>query len=145
MQAKFSEKMRARLRKARNQEGMTLEELADGTGFAMTTFSSVENGHDAPSPRLLEAWIRRLRLNPQWLAEGKGRIFERSRMLVMIPPSHLMSAKARARSLRDQASSLIQEAEQLEYEIRESEDYHRENGRLPEGYPSRDLGNANKK
>ncbi len=132
MQEQFSEKMRARLKSVRKEVGMTLEELADGTGFAMTTFSSVENGHDAPSPRLLAAWMRRLRLNEEWLVDGTGRKFQRPRALFMIPPNELRSSKARAGSLRDQAAFLIEQAEQLEYEIRESEDFYRDKGRLAE-------------
>ncbi|MGA3181489.1 MAG: helix-turn-helix transcriptional regulator [Verrucomicrobiota bacterium] len=132
MQELFSEKMRERLRSARKEVGMTLEELSDGTGFAMTTFSSVENGHDMPSPRLLAAWTRRLRVNEEWLVAGTGRKFQRPRALFMIPPNELKASKARASSLRDQASWLIEQAEQLEFEIRESEDYHREKSRLAE-------------
>jgi len=130
MQEQFSDKMRERLRTARKEAGLTLEELADGTGFAMTTFSSVENGHDAPSPRLLGAWIRRLRLNEEWLVAGTGRKFQRPRALFIVPPNELKSSRARAISLREHASWLIEQAEQLEYEIRASEDYHRAKGRL---------------
>ena len=133
MQELFSEKMRERLRSARKELGMTLEELADGTGFAMTTFSSVENGHDAPSPRLLAAWTRRLRLNEEWLVAGTGRKFQRPRALFMIPPNELKSSRLRASALRDQASFLIEQAEQLEYEIRECESFYRDKGRLEDG------------
>ena len=132
MQEQFSEQIRERLRGARKEAGMTLEELADGTGFAMTTFSSVENGHDVPSPRLLAAWIRRLRVNEEWLVAETGGNFQRPRALFMIPPNELKSLEARASALRDQASFLIEQAEEFEYEIRESEDYHREKGRLAE-------------
>ena len=132
MQEQFSEKMRERLRSARKEAGMTLEELADGTGFAMTTFSSVENGHDVPSPRLLAAWIRRLRINEEWLASGTGRKFQRPRALFIVPPNELKSSKARAVALREHAAWLIEQAEQLEYEIRESEHHHREKGRPTE-------------
>ena len=133
MQEQFSEKIRERLRAARQETGMTLEELADGTGFAMTTFSSVENGHDVPSPRLLEAWIRRLRLNEEWVYKGTGRKFQPARALIIIPPNELKRSKARASALRDQASFLIEQAEQLEHEIRESEAFHRGKDRSPAG------------
>jgi transcriptional regulator with XRE-family HTH domain len=144
MQELFSEKMRERLRSARKEAGMTLEELADGTGFAMTTYSSVENGHDAPSPRLLETWIRRLNLNPQWAADGTGRMFKPQRALFMIPPNELKSSKARASALRDQAAWLIEQAEQLEHEIRECEAFYRDKGR-PAEERAGETGHARKK
>jgi transcriptional regulator with XRE-family HTH domain len=128
MQETISDKMRARLKQARQELGVTLEELAEGTGFALTTFSSVENGHDAPSPRLLEAWLRRLRVNETWVRDGTGKRFQPERMLVVIPANELKRAKARAGALREQAAFLMQQAEQLEHEIRESEGYHRERG-----------------
>jgi transcriptional regulator with XRE-family HTH domain len=145
MQDIFSEKTRRRLRSARQEAGMTLEELADGTGFALTTFSSVENGHDTPSPRLLEAWIRRLRLNEEWLAEGTGRKFQPARALFIIPPNELKSSRARARSLRDQAAFLIEQAEQLEFEVRESEAYHRDKARAQDDGKSDPRGAGKRK
>ncbi len=56
----FSEAMRSELKGRRLALGLTFAQLADGTGYALTTFSGVENGNDAPSRRLLATWNSRL-------------------------------------------------------------------------------------
>jgi transcriptional regulator with XRE-family HTH domain len=68
----FSDSKRARLKQARETAGMTLAELSLKSGYAVGTLSSIENGHDAPSNRLLEALINILRINRDWLDSGEG-------------------------------------------------------------------------
>jgi transcriptional regulator with XRE-family HTH domain len=124
MQDKLSEKMK-RLKEARKQMGMTLAALADGTGFTRGTFANVESGSDLPSPRLLAAWIHRLHLSEQWVEDGTGRMFRQDRAFFMLPVNEIKPAEARAAALRDHASIMLREAEQLELVIRESKAVHK--------------------
>lgn len=128
MQEKFSENVRARLRSARKESGITLEKLADGTGFALSTFSSAENGHYTPSARLLDVWIQRLHLNKQWVLEGKGSKEEKPLSFFVLPPNDIERAKERAVALREEAVFLIQQAEKAEEIIRDSEAIHKNAG-----------------
>ena len=65
-----------RLKAAREASGMTLRELSKTTGYALTTLNSVENGHDRPSPRLLNKVRETLKMNLHYLATGEGEILE---------------------------------------------------------------------
>ena len=64
-----------RFREARHAFGCTLRELAEMTGYATTTLSSIENGHDVPSDRLVAKVVEVLDLDLRWLETGEGPIF----------------------------------------------------------------------
>jgi transcriptional regulator with XRE-family HTH domain len=61
-----------RFKLAREQQRLTLQEVALMTGYSISTISGVENGHDQPSKRLRALLIDRLGLNESWLRTGKG-------------------------------------------------------------------------
>jgi hypothetical protein len=96
-------------------------------------FSSVENGHDAPGKRLLEALTDVLRINRDWLETGKGppnvwRNTNRGgvKTYIIIPEKDIKKQKARAETLRLKAGKLIRKAEILEDMIAFSGKYHKD-------------------
>lgn len=132
MQEQTSETVYSRLREARETAGMTLAEVGEKTGYAVTTLSSVENGHDSPSSRLLEALIDVLRINREWLLTGKGppSVWRNThwgdvKTYDLIPEMEIMEQKVAAESLRLKAGELIRKAEILEERIAFSEYCHR--------------------
>ena len=127
MQQELSEKI-TRLKAARKQMGMTLAMLAEGTGFTRGTFANVESGSDTPSPRLLAVWIRRLHLSEEWVANGTGRMFRQDPGFFILPVNEIKPAEARAAALREHASIILEEAEQLELVIRQSKEIHAGHG-----------------
>lgn len=121
MQHKYSDTEIQRLREARLAAGLTLEQLAELTGYALTTLSSVENGHDQPSARLVSTIVQNLNLNPDWIKTGRGEMISSTRRPAKA--SFLPSEKTvgryeqRAKRLRDMAAALNAEAAELESEI----------------------------
>ena len=117
---KNTENITSRLKRAREVAGVTLDELAKRTGYALTTLSGVENGHDRPSRRLVEKWIEALQLEKGWVESGTGEVFlKRPASPGSIAATSALAAplRARIRKARQQAATLLQELEQLEGEI----------------------------
>jgi transcriptional regulator with XRE-family HTH domain len=62
-----------RLKRARKDRGLTQEELAKLSGVAQTTISDLEKGESkSPVGTNLVALAQSLKVNPDWLATGKG-------------------------------------------------------------------------
>lgn len=75
MQEKSSKLEIQRLRDARKKAHLTLTQLANLSGYAVSTISSVENGHYKPSTRFRAKIIEVLHLNPDWLKTGNDPVF----------------------------------------------------------------------
>jgi transcriptional regulator with XRE-family HTH domain len=120
MQQQSSESVIRRLKHARERSGVTLGQLAEKTGYALTTLSGVENGHDYPSNRLLSRWVEALELNELWVKSGHGEMFRAQRTEVS-PSSRAQDLaaplRARIRKARQQAAQLVQELEQIEDQL----------------------------
>ena len=119
MQYNLLASISSRLRQAREQAGVTLAQLAERMGYAVTTLSGVENGHDHASKRLLSRWIQALAINESWLTTGKGDIFAMpAPKQIREQPSDL-AAPIRFRILkaRQHATDLLQELDQIESEL----------------------------
>jgi transcriptional regulator with XRE-family HTH domain len=114
----ISDSVIQRLRQARAQAGVTLTQIAEITGYAITTLSSVENGHDQPSKRLLDKWTQALSINKSWLASGEGEPFEAKDPCPVVAPKDLAApTRSRIRHAREQAAELLRELELLENEF----------------------------
>jgi len=111
-----------RLKHAREEAGLTLAELASAIGYAQTTLSSVENGHDQPSRRLLTKWIEALQINEAWLKTGQGEPFEPTDTRKTRVSGHELVAPIRFRigRVREHATELLRELDQLEQDLRHS-------------------------
>ena len=66
-----------RLKAARNELGITLQELADRIDYSTATISNAENGNDKPGRRLVLRIVEELGLNEDWLRTGNGGMFTR--------------------------------------------------------------------
>ena len=113
------ESISERLKAAREQAGVTLTQLAERTGYAITTLSGVENGHDQPSKRLLSRWIEALAINESWLKTGQGEVFAgavpkqvRAQRSDLAAPIRFRIQKA-----RQQATDLLKELDQIEQNL----------------------------
>ena len=108
-----------RLRQAREQSGVTLAQLAERTGYALTTLSGVENGHDQPSKRLLSRWIQALAINESFLKTGEGEIFARPVPKQIREQGNDLAAPIRFRiqKARRLATDLLQELDRIEGEL----------------------------
>jgi transcriptional regulator with XRE-family HTH domain len=126
MQQIFSDSIRDRLKQARQAADLTLREVAASIGFAESTLSGVENGHDVPSDRLLESWIKELKINREWVMTGTGEMERRGPSFVVIPQAQIQRNKDQAARWRETAAWAIDQAKQLEAEIEFSEAYHAE-------------------
>lgn len=109
----------SRLRQAREQAGVTLAELAERTGYAVTTLSGVENGHDQPSKRLLPKWIQALAINESWLKTGEGEMFAKADPKPVLGQRKDLAAPIRFRiqRARQHATDLLQELDQIEKDL----------------------------
>jgi len=109
-----------RLKHARELAGVTLAELARLTGYALTTLSSVENGHDKPSQRLLEKWTSALGISATWLKTGKGEPFARAAETHGAKTALELDAALRIRlsKARKHAVALVEELDAIERESR---------------------------
>ncbi len=118
-----------RLRKVREQAGVTLAQLAERTGYAVTTLSGVENGHDQPSKRLLSRWIQALAISESWLKTGEGEPFAKAAPTQGREQRRDLAAPIRFRiqKARQHAADLLQELDRIERD-------------LPGHRPSRNLG-----
>jgi hypothetical protein len=67
-------------------------------------------------------------LSEQWLADGTGRMFRQEPAFFALPVNEIIPAKARAAALREHASIMLEEAEQLELVIQTSEACHKSAG-----------------
>lgn len=114
-----SESVLYRLRQARQQTGLTLAQIAESTGYALSTLSSVENGHDQPSKRLLEKWIQALAINESWLKTGEGEVFAAAGTKRIPEQQDDLDAPIRARiqRARQHATNLLQELDRIEYDL----------------------------
>jgi transcriptional regulator with XRE-family HTH domain len=108
-----------RLRQAREQAGITLVQLAERTGYAVTTLSGVENGHDQPSKRLLWRWIQALAISESWLKTGEGEIFAKAVPKQVREQRSDLAAPIRFRiqKARQHATDLLQELDQIESDL----------------------------
>ena len=116
MQEHILVSVQPRLRQAREQAGVTLAQLAERTGYAVTTLSGVENGHDQPSKRLLSRWIQTLAINESWLKTGEGEIFAKEVPKQVREQRSDLAAPIRSRiqKARQHATDLLQELDQIE-------------------------------
>lgn len=124
----FTCQVRERLKSARKNMGLTLAEMAAGTGYSLVSFSSVETGRSEPTQRLLDAWTRRLALSDQWLLDGTGEMFKQMPAFWILPVGEIKSAKERLAKLQEAADFLHEEAERLETVIHTSEEIHTKEG-----------------
>ena len=117
------ESIATRLKRSREISGLTLSDVAERTGYALSTLGGVENGHDKPSKRLLQEWIAALQLNENWVKTGQGEVFrEPSQRLMDSKKSDLGAPlRTRIRKVRQQASDLVNEIDQLERELLQSQ------------------------
>jgi len=127
MQQEFSDSIRRRLKGAREAADLTLRELAASIGFAESTLSGVENGHDVPSQRLLDSWIKELRVNREWVMSGTGEMDLRGGVQWVIPREQIQRSKKQAERYRETAAWALDEAKELEASIFFSENYYAEN------------------
>ncbi len=74
---KYMESEGARLKRAREARKLTLRSVAFLTDYSIGTISGVENGHDAPSPRLRSQLIAIYRISESWLKTGVGEMFDK--------------------------------------------------------------------
>jgi transcriptional regulator with XRE-family HTH domain len=117
---KSSGSVESRLKQAREIAGVTLNELAKRTGYALPTLSGVENGHDRASKRLLEKWIDALQLEKAWVESGTGEVFLKMPALsdrTAADSTLATPLRSRIRKARQLAASLLQKLEELEEEI----------------------------
>jgi transcriptional regulator with XRE-family HTH domain len=119
MQDKRLESVSLRLKLARELAGVTLVQLAVRTGYAITTLSGVENGHDQPSKRLLSRWIQALAIDELWLKTGAGEIFVKAATKPVQGQGNDLAAPIRFRiqKARQHATDLLEELDQIEREI----------------------------
>lgn len=108
-----------RLKQAREQAGLTLAQLAERTGYAITTLSGVENGHDQPSKRLLPKWIQALAINESWLKTGDGEMFVKAdpKPVLSQPKDLAAPIRFRIQKARQHATNLLQELDQIEKDL----------------------------
>jgi transcriptional regulator with XRE-family HTH domain len=116
------EYIHTRLKNAREQAGLTLAQVAERTGYALTTLSGIENGHDQPSKRLLEKYIEALQLNDIWVKTGEGQVFQSSSFQRPITKEGDLAAPLRARiqKIRQHVADLLDELDKMEQELLES-------------------------
>jgi transcriptional regulator with XRE-family HTH domain len=76
MQAQFPETEMSRLRLARKNAGWTLQELANKTGYSVSTISTLEK-RGLGSTRLLLRIVEVLLINTKWLKQGEEPMFLR--------------------------------------------------------------------
>ena len=118
MQNKTMDSVSFRLKHAREQTGRTLAELAQKTGYAQTTLSSVENGHDQPSKRLLEKWLGALSLNRRWVETGQGEMFtEATAAKPVVEPGLAAPLHFRIQAAKRHATAVLLELDHLEREL----------------------------
>lgn len=97
----FMETPGARLKAARTKRGLTLQALAEQTGYSASSINNVENGHDQPGRRLVLAAVAALGINENWLLTGTGEMFE---------GAEAKAALQQRREARSRAISRIQSA-----------------------------------
>ena len=117
-----------RLKQAREQAGVTLGQLAERTGYALTTLSGVENHHDRPSKRLLERWIEALQLDQHWVETGQGEAFRKNTPTASraLARSDLAAPlRSRIHKARQHAASLLRELDEMEEELARSDKKNR--------------------
>ena len=64
-----------RVRKVRNELGLTCEAFGDRLGVSKVSISNLENGVNNLSPRMSKAICREYNVNPYWLETGEGEMF----------------------------------------------------------------------
>jgi transcriptional regulator with XRE-family HTH domain len=121
-----ADSIRARLKEARQAADLTLKQVASSIGFAESTLSGVENGHDVPSQRLLESWIKELKVNREWVMSGTGEMDRRGGVFIVIPKVQIQKNKDQALRWRETAAWMIDQAKELEASVEFSEAYHAE-------------------
>ena len=67
-----SDGLNKRLFEARNQRGLTMDDLADKAKLNQTTVSRLERGRNYPSTLTVEKLAKALGVDPCWLAWGTG-------------------------------------------------------------------------
>lgn len=108
-----------RLRLAREIRQITLGEVAQNIGYAVSTLSNIEQGRDRPSEALINAYADLLEIDRQWLQTGKGPMFrENSPTAKLWIEVWLANARRRLKNLRAQAEANLEEAHRLEESIR---------------------------
>jgi transcriptional regulator with XRE-family HTH domain len=119
MQEHILASISGRLRQARARAGVTLAQLAERTGYAVTTLSGVENGHDQPSKRLFSRWIQALAINESWVKTGEGEIFAKAVPKQVRGQQSDLAAPIRFRiqKARQHATYLLQELDQIERDV----------------------------
>lgn len=93
------------------------------TGYAVSTISSVENGHDQPSAQFVEQVIGVLGVNQDWFDRGQGPMFtgvKASEFDVVLSPGWIRKSGRQVAELRDRAAELTRKANALEFQVNES-------------------------
>ncbi|CAM4215172.1 DNA-binding transcriptional regulator, XRE-family HTH domain [Pedobacter westerhofensis] len=62
----------ARIKSFRQSRKITQDDLAEETGYNKKTISLLENGHRAPTQKLLSHLSEKYNLDLDWVASGKG-------------------------------------------------------------------------
>lgn len=129
MQQVFSAAKRCRLREARERRQLTLESLAKESGYAVSTISSVENGHHNPSPRFVSRIAEVLGVRAEWIETGEGELINTgqpsTRVWTPIVDNYVEHMAEVADKLRDWAAEINAEAEGLDKHARDYEDFMR--------------------
>lgn len=71
LDSRTSERLSARLRKARQMRGMTLRTLADAAGCSESLLSKIENGKAYPSLPMLTRLVKALDLTMGWMFDDR--------------------------------------------------------------------------
>jgi transcriptional regulator with XRE-family HTH domain len=88
LDAQTSERLSARLRRARQMRGMTLKTLADAAGCSESLLSKIENGKAYPSLPMLNRLVKALDTTMGWLfdeRDGKAPIIFRAGHAPAVP------------------------------------------------------------
>ena len=72
------ENVAARIKQLRKGEGLSQTQFAAKIGYTQVYLSNIEVGKRPPKPRFLDAICNAFNVNPGWLQEGRGDIFQQT-------------------------------------------------------------------
>jgi len=113
----FTADMRRRLIAARQLAGLSLAEMAKRLGCEAPIYEGFEDGKATPRSVTLDLILDALNVNRQWLVEGAGAVFREASMYAQVSPREAGERRRRAAVMREDAASLLHEAERLEKSI----------------------------
>ena len=109
---------------------MTLEQLAELSGYALSTISSVENGHHIPNPRFVERLADVLGARLEWIETGEGEMFGRrgdsGRIWFPLVDNYTDQLKEIAEIFESYAIEMGEKAKALQKQAKDFEDFARE-------------------